>query len=258
MSASLIKTLTGCSWQYYCKYQLKLPSSTNDGALRGSICHTVFECLGNKRHKKHFRKITKDGTIWNCKPVARLVEKFAKENNIDDDENLELVDFMILAGLNYDFFGTKHLGSKPTQSFDELDFDISVDEGDKSYRIRGFIDKLFLFKKKKIALIRDFKSSKKVFEGDEVDDNIQDLIYRLAIEKLYPDYSHEMEFVFLKFPCEKGGEGIIRTPDISSDELEGFEYYLTELQKQINNFSEEDAAEDFAYNKGFPEKEEDV
>jgi len=46
LSASRIKTVEGCSWLYWCKYKLKLPDASNDGAKRGSICHLIFEHLG--------------------------------------------------------------------------------------------------------------------------------------------------------------------------------------------------------------------
>ena len=43
LSASRIKTLQTCSWQYWCKYHLKLPDRSNEGSLRGTICHAIFD-----------------------------------------------------------------------------------------------------------------------------------------------------------------------------------------------------------------------
>ena len=40
--------------------------------------------------------------------------------------------------------------------------------------------------------------------------------------------------------------------DLSNEELEGFEYYLTEVQEFINNFSETDANSNLAATKSFP------
>ena len=54
LSASRIKTAESCSWLYWCKYKLKLPDRSNDGARRGSICHLIFELLGEPRRKKYF------------------------------------------------------------------------------------------------------------------------------------------------------------------------------------------------------------
>ena len=144
LSASRIKTAQTCSWIYWCKYRLKLPDSSNDGASRGSICHLVFECLGNPRHKHHYKSIIKAGTLKGSVAVWKMVLNYAKKLKVDDEENLDLIDSMTLNGLHYDFFGGD-LG-KPTEGISEKAFTIEVDEGAKRYRIRGFIDKLFLYK----------------------------------------------------------------------------------------------------------------
>ena len=62
---------------------------------------------------------------------------------------------MILNGLDCNFHG-EDLGI-PDEAHAELDFDIEQN----GYHIRGFIDQLFLYKDKKIAIIRDYKTSKK-------------------------------------------------------------------------------------------------
>lgn len=248
LSASRIKTLQTCSWMYWAKYILKIPDKSNVGSLRGSIAHAVFEALGNPKHKHHYNKIIKFQDVSASPAVERMVNSFCKKNKIDDFENLDLVNKMILEGLNYDFFGEK-IG-KPTESFSEKSFDLDVDEDGKNYRIIGFIDKLFLFKKKRIALIRDFKTSKSIFSGDEVEDNMQNLMYCLAVKHLYPDFiKRKMEFLFLKFDCN--GEGKLEMEEISDDELEGFEFFLTGVQKILNEFSESDAMSKTAYDEGF-------
>ena len=43
---------------------------------------------------------------------------------------------------------------------------------------------------------------------------------------------------------------------VPDDELEGFEYFLTEVQKVINNFDIKTARSNFAYDKGYPKPEE--
>ncbi|MDB4314587.1 PD-(D/E)XK nuclease family protein [bacterium] len=253
LSASRIKLLQTCSYQYYCRYILKLPDTTNAGALRGSICHAIFECLGNPRHKKLYDEVIKAKDTYACKPIKRLIDYYVKKHGIDEFEHTDMINSMIVNGLEYDFFSKKH--GKSTKEISEERFDVSVDENGKNYRILGFIDKLFLFKKKKIALIRDFKSSKQVFSGNDITDNMQDLMYRLAIKHLYPEYvKREMEFLFLKFDPET--EGLIEMPDVPDEELEGFEYFLTHIQEVINNFDEKTALSGLAYHKGFPKKEE--
>ena len=253
LSASRIKTLQTCSWQYWCKYHLKLPDKTNDGALRGTICHAVFELLGDPRHKHHYDKIIKKQNIQASPAIDRMVLAYAKKHDISDFANLDLINEMIVEGLNCDFFGDSE--TKPSESISEQKFDISVDEGDVSYRILGFIDKLYLFKKKSLALIRDFKTSKAIFAGKELDDNVQHLMYCLAVKHLYPEYvKRKMEFLFLKFDCNN--EGLVDMDHVDSIELEGFEHFLTEIQKVINNFNEDSGKSNLAYDKGFPAKED--
>jgi len=248
LSASRIKTLQMCSWQYWCKYHLKLPDKSNEGSLRGTICHAVFENLGNPKHKKHYTRIIKTQNAFASPPVKRMIEAYAKKHNIDDFENMDLINQMTVEGLNYDFFGDKE--GKPTKSISEKDFDISVNEGDKNYRILGFIDKLFLFKRKKTALIRDFKTSKQIFSGKEYTDNMQNLMYCLAVKHLYPEFlKRKMEFLFVKFDCNN--DGCCEMEPLDVDELEGFEYFLTEVQQIINNFNEDVASKNLAYDKGY-------
>ena len=256
LSASKIKTLQSCSWTYWSKYHLKLPDESNDGASRGTICHAVFECLGNPRHKKHYNKIQKGQSAWKSNAVKRMIKIGAKKLGILDKENLTLINEMIVNGINYDFFGK--VTENPSESISEKDFNITVDEDGKKYSIRGFIDKLFLYKKSGKALIRDFKTSKKVFSGKDKTDNLQDLMYRLAVKKLYPKFlSRRSEFLFLKFNLQEDmlgekGEGVVLMDEISDDELEGFEYFLTEIQSIIESFSEIDALSNLAAKQDYP------
>lgn len=255
LSASRIKTLETCSWIYWCKYVLKMPDTSNDGASRGTVCHLVFELLGEPRHKKHYNSIIKRGKLKDSPAVYRLVNYHAKKLDVADDENMELIEDMILNGLNYDFFG-KDKGPL-SLAISEKDFSISVDEQGKKYKIRGFIDKLFLYKDK-TAIIRDFKTSKQVFKGKEVSDNLQDLMYSLAVKKMYPDYNErQSEFLFLKFNLEEDllgnpGKGVLKMNPISDEELEGLEYQLTEVQNTIENFDVNLAKSSLAAKKPYP------
>lgn len=253
LSASRIKCLKQCSWQYYCKYILRLPDTSNHGSLRGTICHLVFELLGDPKHRKHYTNIVKSQNIEASPAIDRMVLSYAKKHQISDFENLDLINQMIVEGLNCDFFGMEN--GKPSKDITEKKFDVQVDEGDKSYRILGFIDRLFLFKRKKMAIIRDYKTSKAIFAGKEYTDNIQDLMYCLAVKHLYPDFlQRKMEFLFLKFDCNN--EGRLKMGSLDLDELEGFEYFLTDVQQVINNFCEETARSNFAFDQGYPSKED--
>lgn len=262
LSASKIKTLQSCSWKYWCNYHLKIPGEGNDGANRGTICHLVFECLGNKRHRHHFDKLIKDGNVWENKAISKLIIKHAKLLKVDDADNLELINKMIMNGLHHDFHGIDEHGKTPCESISERDFNIKVEEGDKKYWVRGFIDKLFLWHDDNSALIRDFKTSKSVFTQSEQDDNVQELMYDLAVKKLYPNIElRQSEFVFLKFNLgnkfhQDSESGIVKNPPACQNELGGFEYFLTDIQAATDNFSESDAHKGMAKHKPWPAKEE--
>ena len=57
------------------KYHLNLPDKTNSGALRGSLCHLIFELLLKPRHKKHYEAIIKKKDITGSGAVLRLAER---------------------------------------------------------------------------------------------------------------------------------------------------------------------------------------
>lgn len=256
LSASRIKTAQSCSWKYWTSYVLKLPQEGNDGSSRGWICHLVFELLGEKKHNKHYKSIIKSGTIMSSPAVFRLVNYHAKKLKVNDEENMEMMDSMIIKGLLYDFFGKN--SSKPSNSISEQEFNFHIQDGSKNYKIRGFIDKLFLYNRKSKALIRDFKTSKQVFKGKEITDNLQNLMYCLAVKKLFPKVQEiDVEFLFLKFDLSHDllgnpGNGILKMSRISASELDGFEHQLTAIQSYLENFSEQDACSNFAADQPYP------
>jgi len=256
ISASRLSLLNQCSFKYWCRYGPdKLPDTTNEGACRGSVCHTVFEVLGNPRHKKEYEKIIKAQSISGSPSVKRLVLSSAKrqKERVDDIENLKLINQMILEGLNYDFFGDEH--HEPSHVISEKEFDLECKK--KKYRIFGFIDKLLVFKEKEKVLIRDFKTSKEIYGEKEIAENIQHLMYLLAVRRLYPEFlKRRMEFVFVKFPCEGGKEGVVKMDEVTEDTLDDFERFLVKQQKVIDNFDENDARKNFAADKGWLSRDE--
>tara|TARA_R100000008_G_scaffold67884_1_gene44987 strand:+ start:6503 stop:7498 length:996 start_codon:yes stop_codon:yes gene_type:complete len=240
LSASRIKTLETCSWSYWCNYHLKLPQKQNEGALRGTLCHLVFEMLVKKKHKKHFNKISKAGTIKASKAVHRMVTKhlIQMENSFDlpmtNEENTELVDDMIVVGLNCDFFGRGGKVDKP-----ELEF--LLENKDPEYKIRGFIDKPIVYKRGKKIKIVDYKSSKYKFRGEELHSNVQAMVYTLAAQKEWPDYTPTVEFQFLRHPRSP-----LQQLQFNNEQLRGLEYYLAHTFQIINDFTEETAKTNYA------------
>ena len=252
LSASRIKTLDSCSWLYWCNYHLHLPQSTNTGALRGTICHLVLELLLKPKHKKHYDVIMKKGEIAASKAIDRLVKKFLLENRMLDtydgpdprldEDHYALCDSMILVGLKQDFFGEG--GSQPSA---EYEFVIENDE--PSYNMRGFIDKTVKYQKESELVISDYKTSKAKFQGKDLETNVQAMMYSLVAKKLWPKLKPIVRFIFLKFPRQP-----IQELRFDEETLNGFERYLETVFDQVNNFDEEQAVSNFAYDKPKPKK----
>jgi hypothetical protein len=252
LSASKIKTLKSCSWLYWCKYVLNLPEASNDGARRGTVCHLVFEVLGNPRHRHHYDDLIDEDSLDGSPAVKRLVRRNCMKLGVDDKDNMELIEEMIFAGLKHDFFGDKVL--PPCEAFSEYDFCIEKEGEDIKYNVVGFIDKLFAYDDFDEIVIRDFKTSKAMFDGKDLTDNLQDWIYSLASKELFPDYKNrECEFLFLKFMDEKKyDDGVAKMKPLDDVDLEAFEYELTHYQNTIENFSYNDAVSNYAAEQGFP------
>jgi hypothetical protein len=256
LSASKIKTLQTCTWKYWCSYVLKLPQESNSGASRGWISHLIFELLGEKKHYKKYKKIINSGTTYACPCTHRLIKYHAKKLDVYNEQDMELIDCFIMRGLLYDFFGKDH--KKPSKAISEQDFNLQIEEDGKLYSMRGFIDKLFIYDKGSHALIRDFKTSKQKFKGKEITDNLQNLMYCLAVKKLFPKVKTvDVEFLFLKFSLDSDllggdGPGVMKMERISDLELEGFEYQLTAINDYLNNFTEEDAKSGYAATRSYP------
>jgi len=259
LSASRISTAKKCSWVYWSKYANKIPDSSNTGASRGSVCHNIFEYLGKDRHKKHFDSALESGTTNSSKALSKLIKIQASKQDppVDNESDLDLMDKFIINGLNYDFYGDSD--KKPYKAISEKVFDLEIEEEGKSYHVYGFIDKLFLYDKGRKAIVRDFKTSKKVYVGSEIDDNLQNLIYCLAVKKMYPKCKEvKTEFLFLNFDLSSDllgdkGQGVLEMDIMSDEEVEGFEHQLTEIQEYLDNFDRQDAEANLAANQPYPE-----
>ena len=232
LSASRIKTLETCSWVYWNNYHDKIPQSQNDGALRGTICHTVFELLLNPRHKKHYDNIIKKNSILGSKSITKLVKKLKAKVGLNES-NFEVLDQMIMVGLKHDFFGEKD--GKIVQP--EYPFEIKNDV--PKYHIKGFMDKPIKSKNK--MLIIDYKSSKAKFRGDDLEANIQAMMYSLASRKIWPKLKPIVRFLFLRFPKQP-----IQELEFSEDQIKGFEHYLEHINDYINKFDKTSAKANFA------------
>ncbi len=242
LSASRLKTFQACSWQYWARYHLKLPDEANSGALMGTCCHSVFECLLNSRHKKLYDLIlAKPATIENSKAVTRYVNKYIKRWQLDPDIAFEKIDSMIIVGLVTDFFckGGELLAPE---------YEFTLENKKPRYLIGGLIDKAVKYNEKYLR-VADYKSSKKKFVGEELIVNVQAMMYSLAAKKLWPHLIPIVDFIFLQFPKEP-----IQRLKFSDDQLKGFEIFLAQVYAQMEKFTNEDATKNFAARQKAPKE----
>ncbi|NBP57732.1 hypothetical protein EBU71_14600, partial [bacterium] len=187
--------------------------------------------LLNPKHKKHYNKIIKKNSIEGSPAVARLIRRLKLRVGLDPS-NFNILDQMIMVGLRHDFFGE---GGKIVQP--EYPFEIKNET--PKYHIKGFIDKPI--KKKKEMHIIDYKSSKYKFRGDDLEANIQAMMYSLASLKIWPKLKPIVKFLFLRFPKQP-----IQELSFTEDQIRGFEYYLEHVNNYINKFDEKAAQANFA------------
>ena len=269
-SASKVKTALGCSWKYYSSYILHIPSRGNTGSRLGGNSHVILECLAVDKRKALVKKILKAKDIFASPSIRHLTYKLARKNDTDTPENIQKVKDFVLNGLSYDFYGT--LRGKPVASYTEKDF---LFEELERYKIRGFIDRLFIYKDGH-ALIRDYKTSKETYRGGDISDPLQANFYAKAVRKLsdagkiLPVKTISCEFLFLKFDCSlesewaigeyqgratkkqyHNGGGLI-TVNFTEEEIEGFDYELEDYQQYLESFDEKTAKQNFAADQGMP------
>jgi len=200
----------------------------------------VLELLLKPRHKKHYDAIVSNKDIAASVPVNRTVIKFLKANDAWSKENYNLCNRMIYVALDHDFFGGKGgVIESPEQDF-------RIENKKPKYNIYGFMDKPIQYKGKKLLKIVDYKTSKQKFRGEELETNIQAMMYSLASKKLWPKFKRRVvEFLFLKFPRSPAQE-----LEYSDEQLRGFEYYLERVQKIVTDFKEDDAKDNYAPETG--------
>lgn len=250
LSASRVKTLGECSWLYWSKYHLRLPDTTNSGALRGSVCHDLFELL-TKPKWIHFAKEMHeaDCDIEKFPLIKRFLRakchKYGLEMFEEDKKskktNIGLIYEMIKVGLEAGFFPEEH-----EEIIDsEYEFDI-IDE-ELEFRIVGFIDKILFDKKNESIFISDYKSSKQQFRGEDLESNLQAMMYILAAHFLkkagkIPNFKKVIgRFIFLRF-----AKNPFQELEFTEEQIEGFRHYLSYVNTIISNFDEQDAKNDFA------------
>ena len=245
LSASKIETYQKCSLVYYAKYLNKTPDKENYGALRGTICHDIFEMLIEEKYKDRVDEILEEGSILKDKKLIDLINSMMSGFNMEelDDKgqnNFEMICEMIFVGLNYDFYCK---GYKVDYENLETMFYLKGTE-DQPYELRGKIDKPSSRGKK--YRIVDYKSSAQKKQDVELEFSVQALSYILWAKKA-KDMTAFVEFVFLRFP-DKPDQRV----EVTDEVLEGFESWLSDLYVYLKNFDELNMYDNMAADKGYP------
>jgi hypothetical protein len=241
LSSSKCDTYIHCSAKYAANYIYKLPDRGNDGSSRGSATHQVLEILVKDKWLNLVNSVIKEKTCKKFPALWRLVKIYAKQFNVADETNLNMIDGFIVVGLKV------AMDEKPqglTETIVEKAFDFEVTDGPISYRVRGFIDLIYISLEDKTLIIKilDYKSSKQKFSKDKQKSNMQSLIYQNVIRRLFPEYKLDsFKFVFLKFP----NSPIQVSESVDEITLYGFEMYLTSLQSNLENFTEKNIGDNY-------------
>lgn len=245
LSASRIKTAQDCSWKYHVTYVLKLRDGRNSGSSRGTVCHAVLECLLRPDRKPYFEKIMKLKDI-NCIPsIKRMVDILARREEVYDEENLRLINEFILTALSLDFY---------CEGAEKVVSELKFEERDDKVWILGFVDKLASYPDK-IKII-DYKTQKNFFSDEELEFNVQALMYVMIAKKMFPGKKIEFEFHQLKEAFEgRGFKKTARNPVqkvpqecLTDDVIEGFRQWLEEFSEFLDDFTLDKAYSNFAKN----------
>lgn len=245
ISASKLDSFESCSWAYWCRYGLKMPSSSNIGAIKGTVCHAVFEHIITEKRQKYVDQIKEEKTCKNIPAIWRYINNFGKKEGLFDPEHFVHVDEMVYNAIKEgDFIPDR----KKYDIVTEEQFEIPI--GNNVY-ILGYIDKKIINKKTQEVQIRDYKSSKERFAPKKIKNNFQGMVYTLAEYKKTKQIP-EVCFWFLQFPNN------IRQvmPKVTEIELLGFEHYLRSVGETMRHFNSDFAKLNFAKHKPKPSKDE--
>jgi len=248
LSASKIKTLENCSWLYWCNYHLRLPQIKNEGSMKGSACHYVFELLILDKYKPLVDLVVRYNSITVNKALERLTKKYIKREGLPTKASIfEQIDQMILVGLKNDFYVKGGTLVSPEFKFDIIDDD---------FRIKGLMDKPFI--RGDTIIIDDYKSSKQKFKGEDEESNIQAMMYSYAATRIWPHLKPLVRFIFLQYP-----DNPIMEVSFTKDTLKGFEKFLKGIQKRVTTFNEKSAKSYFAadqatHDEGFAKRPDEL
>lgn len=225
LSPSRVSTALNCSYEYWLKYTRKIPDVKNKGSARGDITHYILENLIRPDRREKVEKILSTNDPWVIPSVLRMAQIWYRRIKILEPADLEKVRLFILRALRENFYEE---GAEKVEY--EYYFNIETDK----YHINGFLDKVAFYSDR--IRIRDYKTSKRKFNKEELEFNLQNYFYRFAIWKTFPQLRIDFDFLFLitKQPVQVA-------PHVSDDEMAGFELWLNQMSDYLTDFNYEKA-----------------
>ncbi len=240
LSASSVKSFLDCSYLFYQTRFNKVPDWTWPATKLGTLAHLILELLSNPRHKKHHDLITTSRTVYSSAAMTRVIRKFCAQNPDLDDTTLADLDKVLFTALDHDFFFEEATEVLPAEYAFEIDY--------HDFQIKGFIDRMAFYPGR--ARIRDYKTSKKKFDDEEMLWNIQSIFYQLAIRHNF-NIPALVEFLFLRHPptSRNATKHVQEVSPFPDEVLDGFIEYLREINRAINAMTEKSSEDNMKSTK---------
>lgn len=245
ISASRAKSLSHCSYLFYLKEVLGLPEKTHWKTLCGTAVHNIFEHIMRPKRKKMFFNILNSGFTFEEYPqIERYVNIFCAKHNVTLHTMQEFEDMIALA---FKCVAKYFLDNPDVEFTNEERFQIQIGGA----TISGFIDLLIRLPGDEWVVI-DLKTQGKRFTKKDLIDNVQALMYQLAIWKIYGKKSR-VEFMMLRHPptTRTPDKHIQSVPAYNEEQFLGFEVYVDWLYDIVQEFTEEEAKKNFCEDFGF-------
>lgn len=214
-----------------------MPDRKHPSTSKGTIAHTILECLLKSRRKNYVDVIINSiqgysYDKWTILPINYLIVKLLKKDNYYSPQAVKEIKEWVATALTYDFYCK---GSEKLES--EVNFELTG----KNYLVRGYIDKLITLPDGNIK-IQDYKSSKSKFSAKDLSWDVQSLIYSYAIYRIYGKIP-EFEYIFLRYKKSPS----CKPPKYNADQIEAIDDYLEGVAEQMSNFTYEDSISRYAF-----------
>lgn len=233
---------------------MKMPRTSNDGSRRGTICHALLECLVKPNHRHYVDKIRACKNPFHFPAIARYLEILARREQLPYDQvvvnkdknglmtHREEIVKMLIVALENNF-----LGQPGDEIKTEIKHTVEVNRGGKKFTILGIVDKVFIRRNAKGEVVEveivDYKTSSKKFDENDIEANLQGLVYQFFAKDMFPKVKNiKFSFLFLRFPSSP----LQTVPVLPDENVDGFEHYLSYITKYMSTFTEDHAKKNFA------------